>query len=216
MSMVVAYTRISGVDQTQYPSERPSVNPANCQDILGTYSVTPKEGVREACQVAKEAFKTWRTVPAPIRGNFIHNLGLLLAENKITLAQWLTREVGKPYREALGDVQEAIDTCQFFTGEGRRLYGQTIPSEMGNKRLFTYRRPMGVCGIITAGNFPVAVPSWYIVPALLCGNTIVWKPSEDAPVLSYFFCQLIEKAGFPPGVFSMVLGDGATTGRFNR
>ncbi len=211
--MLTAYTRIAGEDQKQFASEHPSVNPAQFNDVLGTYPVTPKDGVREACLAAKAALPAWRQLPAPLRGNLIYNLGLLLTQNKTVLAQWLTREVGKPYREALGSVQEAIDTCQFFVSEGRRLYGQTIPSEMSNKKLFTYRRPLGVCGIITAGNFPIAVPAWYVIPALLCGNTIVWKPSEDSPILSYFFCQLIEKAGFPPGVFNLILGDGATTGQ---
>ncbi|WP_218079279.1 aldehyde dehydrogenase family protein [Anthocerotibacter panamensis] len=209
---LATYTRIRGQDQTQYASDQPSVNPARFTDVLGTYPVTSKEGVRAACIAAQEALPQWRSTPAPLRGNLIHNLSLLVTENKATLARWLTREIGKPYAEALGSVQEVIDTCQFFVSEGRRLYGQTIPSEMADKRLFTYRRPIGVCGIITAGNFPLAVPAWYVIPALLCGNTIVWKPSEDAPILSYLFCQLIEKAGFPPGVFNLVLGDGPTTG----
>ncbi|WP_287131070.1 aldehyde dehydrogenase family protein [Candidatus Cyanaurora vandensis] len=206
------YTRIQNQDQTQYPPERVSVNPARFEDEVGLYPITPLAGVKQACEAARQAFPSWRKVPAPLRGNLIYNLGQLVSANKTVLASWLTREVGKPYSEALGSVQEVIDTCQFFVSEGRRLYGQTVPSEMADKRLFTYRRPVGVCGIITAGNFPIAVPAWYVVPALLCGNTVVWKPSEDAPVLSYLFCQLVEKAGFPPGVFNMVLGDGATTG----
>jgi len=210
--MFPTYTRIAGQDQTAYPPTCSSVNPARSNDVVGTYPITPKAGVKLACETARTAFQTWKQVPAPLRGNLIYNLGQLVTANKATLAHWLTREVGKPYGEALGSVQEVIDTCQFFVSEGRRLYGQTIPSEMSDKKLFTYRRPVGVCGIITAGNFPIAVPAWYVVPALLCGNTIVWKPSEDAPVLSYLFCQLVEKAGFPPGVFNMVLGDGATTG----
>ncbi len=209
---ITAYTRIRGQDQTQYPSQHASTNPACFTDLVGTYPVTPLEGVEAACLAAREAFKSWSQVPAPLRGNLIYNLGQLVRENKVTLAQWLTREMGKPSAEALGSVQEVIDTCDFFLGEGRRLYGQTVPSEMGNKKLFTYRRPVGVCGIITAGNFPIAVPAWYVIPALLCGNTIVWKPSEDAPILAYLFCQLVEKAGFPAGVFSMILGDGPTTG----
>jgi len=132
--------------------------------------------------------------------------------NKERYARLVTREIGKPYKEALGSVQEAIDTCLFFVSEGRRLYGQTIPSEMHNKELFTYRRPVGVFGCMTACNFPVAVPSWYFVPALVAGNTCVWKPSEDAPVTSYFFTELLAKAGLPRGVFNTVLGGGPTTG----
>ena len=119
-------------------------------------------------------------MPAPVRGQVIANLGALVRANKEALAQIVTREIGKPIAEARGEVQEIIDTCDFFLGEGRRLYGQTVPSEMPDKPLFTFRVPVGVAAIITAGNFPVAVPSWYIVPALLCGNAVVWKPAEYA------------------------------------
>ena len=116
--------------------------------------------------------------------------------------------MGKTLKEARGDVQEAIDTCHFFQSEGRRLYGQTVPSEMQRKELTTYRRPLGVVGIITAGNFPIAVPSWKIIPALVTGNTIVWKPSEDCPASSYAFAKLIEEAGLPNGVLNVVFGGG--------
>jgi alpha-ketoglutaric semialdehyde dehydrogenase len=137
--------------------------------------------VREACVAAREAFPAWSKTPAPIRGELLGRLGEALAREKESLARLVTREMGKTLKEARGSVQEAIDTCRFFQSEGRRLYGQTVPSEMPNKELFTYRRPLGVVGIVTAGNFPIAVPSWKIVPALVTGNTIVWKPSEDAP-----------------------------------
>jgi aldehyde dehydrogenase (NAD+) len=142
----------------------------------------------------------------------LQNFALLLEKNKVALAQLVTREMGKPIREALGDVQEAIDTCHFFVSEGRRLYGQTIPSEMPMKELFTYRRPVGVFACITAGNFPVAVPAWYFVPALLCGNTCVWKPSEDTPETSLAFLKLLTAAGLPKGVFNLLLGTGLKTG----
>src|SRR5690606_28445217 len=118
-------------------------------------------------------------------------VGRLLSENKETLAKIVTREIGKTHKEALGSVQEAIDTAHFFQSEGRRLYGQTVPSEMRNKELYTYRKPLGVVGIITAGNFPIAVPSWKIIPALLTGNTVVWKPSEDAPAIAYLFGKIL-------------------------
>ena len=117
----------------------------------------------------------------------IGNIGKAIEREKESLSRLVTREMGKTLKEARGDVQEAIDTCHFFQSEGRSLYGQTVPSEMNNKELMTYRRPLGVVGIITAGNFPVAVPSWKIIPALLTGNTIVWKPSEDSPACSYAF-----------------------------
>jgi aldehyde dehydrogenase (NAD+) len=107
--------------------------------------------------------------------------GRIVERNKEALARLVTREVGKPYVESLGEVQEIVDTCDFFTGEGRRLYGQTVPSEMPDKQLFTFRMPVGVAAIITAGNFPVAVPSWYLIPALTCGNAVVWKPPSTPP-----------------------------------
>ena len=130
---------------------------------------------------ARGAAGPGREVPAPVRGRAIQQIGRLVEDNKEALARLVTREIGKPYAESLGEVQEIVDTCNFFLGEGRRLYGQTVPSEMPDKQLFTFRVPVGVAAIITAGNFPVAVPSWYLVPALLCGNAVVWKPAEYAP-----------------------------------
>jgi alpha-ketoglutaric semialdehyde dehydrogenase len=129
-------------------------------------------------------------------------------DNKEALSRLVTREIGKPYPEALGEVQEIVDTCDFFLSEGRRLYGQTIPSEMPDKQLFTFRTPVGVAAIITAGNFPVAVPSWYLVPALLCGNAVVWKPAEYAPALGEALTQLFLNGGLPDGVLNLVQCDG--------
>ena len=129
---------------------------------------------------ARSAQRSWAKVPAPARGRVIAQVGRLVEANKEALAALVTREIGKPYAEALGEVQEVIDTCDFFLGEGRRLYGQTVPSEMPDKQLFTFRVPVGVAVVVTAGNFPAAVPSWYLVPALLCGNAVVWKPAETA------------------------------------
>jgi len=189
-----------------------SVNPANTGDVIGEFSSSDKNVCRDACNAAKDAFSGWSKTPAPVRASVLQNFARLLEKNKNALAQLVTREMGKPIREALGDVQEAIDTCYFFISEGRRLYGQTVPSEMPNKELFTYRRPLGVFACITAGNFPVAVPSWYFVPALLCGNTCVWKPSEDTPETSLAFYKLLRAAGVPKGVFNIVFGEGQTTG----
>src|SRR5205823_5076822 len=138
----------------------------------------------------------WARVPAPVRGRVVAALGRLVESNKDTLAELVTREVGKPLAEARGEVQEIVDTCDFFLGEGRRLYGQTVPSEMPDKQLFTFRVPVGVAAVVTAGNFPVAVPSWYLVPALLCGNAVVWKPAEYAPATAEALAQLILHAGF--------------------
>ncbi|MDQ3974686.1 MAG: aldehyde dehydrogenase family protein, partial [Actinomycetota bacterium] len=146
----------------------------------------------------------------PVRGRAIQQLGRLVEANKPALARLVTREIGKPYAEALGEVQEIVDTCSFFLGEGRRLYGQTVPSEMPDKQLFTFRTPVGVAAVITAGNFPVAVPSWYVVPALLCGNTVVWKPAEYAPAAAEALTQLLAHAGLPAGTVNLVLADGPT------
>lgn len=189
-----------------------SVNPADRRDTVATFANATLAECEEACQKARSAFARWKNTPAPVRADIISHFGKLVSRNKEALSQILTREMGKPIREARGDVQEAIDTCIFFASEGRRLYGQTVPSEMPNKELFTFRRPVGVFACITAGNFPFAVPSWYFVPALLCGNTCVWKPSEDTPHLSLIFAELLHAAGVPKDVFHVVFGDGPSTG----
>ncbi len=186
-----------------------SRNSSRLADVVGHFPEATKEQVRAACEAAREAFRTWSRTPAPIRGQLIGQLGKALEREKESLSRLVTREMGKTLKEARGSVQEAIDTCHFFQSEGRRLYGQTVPSEMPRKELSTYRRPLGVVGIVTAGNFPIAVPSWKIVPALLTGNTVVWKPSEDAPAVAYAFAKLIEEAGVPAGVLNVVFGGGA-------
>jgi aldehyde dehydrogenase (NAD+) len=165
----------------------------------------------EACAAARTAQLGWARVPAPVRGRAIQQLGRLVEDNAEALARIMTLEIGKPLAEARGSVQEVVDTCNFFVSEGRRLYGMTVPSELPDKQLFTFRNPVGVAAIVTAGNFPVAVPSWYLVPALLCGNTVVWKPAEYAPATSEALAQLFLHAGFPEDVFNMVLADGAST-----
>ena len=147
-----------------------------------------------------------------MRGRAIAHIGRLVEANQEKLARLVTREIGKPYPEALGEVQEIIDTCDFFLGEGRRLYGQTVPSEMPDKQLFTFRNPVGVVAVITAGNFPVAVPSWYLVPALLCGNAVVWKPAEYSAAAAAAFHELFCRGGgLPPGVLNVVYADGPAT-----
>ena len=186
-----------------------SRNASDLSDVVGLFCEATREQVRDACIAANDAFKGWSKTPAPVRGELIGSVGRALEREKEALSRLVTREMGKTLKEARGSVQEAIDTCHFFQSEGRRLYGQTVPSEMPNKELTTYRRPLGVVGIVTAGNFPIAVPSWKIVPALLTGNTIVWKPSEDAPAVAYAFAKLIEEAGLPAGVLNVVFGGGA-------
>jgi alpha-ketoglutaric semialdehyde dehydrogenase len=165
----------------------------------------------EACAVARDAQRDWAATPAPVRGRVIERVGRLVEANAEALARLVTREIGKPLAEARGEVQEVVDTCTFFAGEGRRLYGQTVPSEMSDKQLFTFRVPVGVAAIITAGNFPVAVPSWYLVPALLCGNTAVWKPAEYTPAIAAAFTELFVRGGLPDGVLNTVLADGPST-----
>ena len=186
-------------------------NPANLEDIVAQVSLGDAATILDACRVAKRAEAEWASVPAAVRGRAVQQLGRLVEDNKDALARILTREIGKPMAESLGEVQEVIDTCSFFSSEGRRLYGQTVPSELPDKQLFTFRAPVGSCLIVTAGNFPVAVPSWYIVPALLCGNSVVWKPAEYTPATAASLSQLILHAGFPKDVFNLVLADGEQT-----
>ena len=186
-------------------------NPARLEDTVAEVRLGDAETFAEACRRAKEAQPAWAAIPAPVRGRVIQNLGRLVEDNFEALSRLVTREIGKPIRESRGEVQEVVDTCNFFLGEGRRLYGQTVPSEMPDKQLFTFRAPVGTAAIVTAGNFPVAVPSWYLVPALLCGNSVVWKPAEYAPATADAFAQLILHAGVPAGAFHLVLAEGPET-----
>ena len=186
-------------------------NPADLSEVVADAHLGDANTFVEAATAAREAQRAWASTPAPVRGRAIQQFGRLVEDNLEALARLITREIGKPIRESRGEVQEVIDTCTFFASEGRRLYGQTVPSELPDKQLFTFRAPVGVAAIITAGNFPVAVPSWYIVPALLCGNTVVWKPAEYAPATAEAFAQLLLHAGLPVGVFQMVLAGGEET-----
>src|SRR5215217_4217883 len=188
-----------------------STNPAQLSDVVAQVSLTDAQGFEDACRVARAAQREWASVPAPARGRVIAEVGRLFEANKEALSRLVTREIGKPYPEALGEVQEIIDTCDFFLGEGRRLYGQTVPSEMPDKQLFTFRMPVGVAAIVTAGNFPGAVPSWYLVPAILCGNAVVWKPAEYSAAIGSALAQLLHAGGVPKGVLNLVHADGAAT-----
>lgn len=188
-----------------------SQNPANLSDVVAKVPAATASDIVEAARLAKAAQVAWAKMPAPARGRVIANAGRLFEKNKDALSRLVTREMGKVFREALGDVQEVIDTCDFFLGEGRRLYGQTVPSEMPNKNLFTFRKPVGTALIITAGNFPAAVPSWYIIPALLTGNSVVWKPSEFTPAISKAMTDIFYAAGVPKDVLITVVADGKET-----
>src|ERR671914_586865 len=212
ISARTAASLVDGVPRTDAPGGRlESTNPANLSDVVAEVLLTDADGFVDACRAARAAQRDWAAVPAPARGRVIAEVGRLFEANKEALSRLVTREIGKPYAEALGEVQEVIDTCDFFLGEGRRLYGQTVPSEMPDKQLFTFRTPVGVAAIVTAGNFPGAVPSWYLVPALVCGNTVVWKPAEYAPALGEALTQLFQAGGLPEGVLNLVQADGPTT-----
>jgi acyl-CoA reductase-like NAD-dependent aldehyde dehydrogenase len=188
-----------------------SVNPADLSDIVARIELAGADGMVDAALAAKAAQPGWAAVPAPVRGQVVASIGRIVADNADTLARLVTREVGKPLAEARGEVQEIVDTCDFFLGEGRRLYGETVPSEMPDKQLFTFRTPVGVVAVITAGNFPVAVPSWYLVPALLCGNAVVWKPAEYAAACAQALYELFVAAGLPDGVLQVVQAEGQAT-----
>ena len=187
-----------------------SRNPARQSDLVGTFPSSGADDVAAAVAAAREAFKTWRLVPAPKRGEILKRVGDLLTERKNEFARAMTREMGKPFFETKGDVQEAIDTAYYAMTMGRQLFGHTVPSEMNDKFNMTVRRPIGVCGLITAWNFPVAVPTWKMFPAILSGNTVVFKPSEDAPHSGMLLVQIMHDAGVPPGVVNLVQGAGET------
>ncbi len=188
-----------------------SLNPARLDEVVAEAVLGDASTFVDACRAARAAQAGWAATPAPVRGRAIATIGRLVEDNAEALARLVTREIGKPYPEALGEVQEIVDTCDFFLSEGRRLYGQTVPSEMPDKQLFTFREPVGVAAIVTAGNFPVAVPAWYLVPALLCGNTVVWKPADYTPALGEALAQLFLHGGLPDGVLNLVQADGPTT-----
>ncbi|MEJ7820478.1 MAG: aldehyde dehydrogenase family protein, partial [Rubrobacteraceae bacterium] len=188
-----------------------STNPARTDETVAEVLLGDAGAFVAACRAARGAQREWAAVPAPARAQVIKKIGRLVESNKEALARLVTREIGKPYAEALGEVQEIIDTCDFFTGEGRRLYGQTVPSEMSDKQLFTFRVPVGVAAIITAGNFPVAVPSWYLIPALTCGNAVVWKPAEYSPAIADALAQIFINGGLPDGVLNVVQAEGQPT-----
>src|SRR5687767_15727304 len=185
-----------------------TINPAN-EEVLAEVARAEISDVDRAVSAATEAFKSWRLVPAPLRGELLFKIGDLLKQKKEELSQLLTQDMGKVISEARGDVQEAIDMAYFMGGEGRRLLGYTAPVEMPNKFGMAVRDPAGVVGLITPWNFPIAVPSWKIFPALVAGNTIIWKPSPETPAISAAFVKVFEEAGLPPGVFNLIMAPGA-------
>ena len=187
-------------------------NPANSDGLIGLFPSSTAEDVNDAVDVAKAAFAKWRLVPAPRRAEILYRTAEILVKRKEDLARDMTREMGKPLAETRGDVQEAIDMTYFMAGEGRRLFGQTVPSELPNKFAMSVRDPLGVVGMITPWNFPMAIPSWKIMPALVCGNTVVIKPAEDTPLATYNLVHILTEAGLPKGVVNIVNGMGPDAG----
>jgi alpha-ketoglutaric semialdehyde dehydrogenase len=188
-------------------------NPADRTDLVGRFPRSSADDVQRAAQSALEGFVQWSRTPAPVRGQVLQRVGDLLVRRKEEIARAMTREMGKVLLETRGDVQEGIDTAYYAHTEGRRLFGRTVPSELRDKWAMSYRRPIGVAGIVTPFNFPLAVPTWKIFPALLCGNAVVWKPSEDVPHTATLLVELLLEAGLPPEVIQLVHGLGAEAGK---
>ena len=187
-------------------------NPANTDDLIGLFQDSSRADVDAAIEAASRAYETWRLVPAPVRAEMLFKAAQLIVERKEEYARDMTREMGKVLNETRGDVQEAIDMTFYIAGEGRRMFGQTVPSELRNKFAMSVRQPLGVCSIITPWNFPMAIPSWKIIPALVCGNTVVFKPASQTPLSAANFVKVLADAGIPKGVVNMVTGDGAEVG----
>ena len=189
-----------------------NLNPADTRDVVGIFQRSDKRDVDDAVSAARQAFERWRLVPAPKRAEIIYRAGELIRARKEDLARAMTREMGKILIETRGDVQEGIDMAYLAGGEGRRMYGVTTPSEMPNKWAMSVRAPIGVVGVITPWNFPFAIPSWKLMPALVAGNTAVFKPAGDTPEMAWHFVKVFEEAGLPPGVLNLVFGSGSQVG----
>jgi aldehyde dehydrogenase (NAD+) len=189
-----------------------SRNPANWSEIVGTLPKSNAADVEAAVKAARAAYEKWRLVPAPARGDIMRKIGDLLVQRKEELAKLMTREMGKVLAETRGDVQEGIDTAYYAATEGRRLFGHTVPSELPNKFAMAIRVPIGVAGIITPWNFPLAIPTWKMFPAILSGNTVVFKPASDTPATATALVQLMHEAGLPDGVVNIVHGGGGAVG----
>src|SRR5499427_1634535 len=187
-------------------------NPADTDEIIGEFPLSSEADVEQAVAAARAAYAKWRLVPAPKRSEILFRAAELLIKRKEEFSRDMTREMGKVLAEARGDVQEAIDMTYYMAGEGRRFFGQTTPSELPNKFAMSVRQPIGVCGMITPWNFPMAIPSWKMMPALVSGNTVVLKPAEDTPLSSYHLVQVLTEAGVPRGVVNLVSGNGPNAG----
>jgi acyl-CoA reductase-like NAD-dependent aldehyde dehydrogenase len=189
-----------------------SINPAIASEVVGVVSQSGEADVDKAVDAARRAFEGWRLTPAPKRGEIIFKAAATLVKRKRELGELMTREMGKILPESLGDVQEAIDMAYYMAGEGRRMSGETIPSELPDKDCKSVRVPVGVCGLITPWNFPIAIPSWKLMPALVCGNTVVFKPSSYVAVCATRIVEILHEAGIPKGVLNLVHGTGEEAG----
>jgi len=187
-------------------------NPANWEELVGTFPKSDERDVLKAVESAKKALKDWSNMPVPKRGEILGRAGDIMVERKEEIAQLMTREMGKILKETRGDTQEGIDTAYYAFGEGRRSFGITTPSELPNKTIYTILKPIGIAGIISPWNFPMAIPTWKIFPALLTGNTVVFKPASDTPATANLFIEILDKAGVPTGVVNLVNGPGSSVG----
>ncbi|MGH2413787.1 MAG: aldehyde dehydrogenase family protein, partial [Microcystaceae cyanobacterium] len=190
-----------------------SRNPADWRELVATFPASSAGDVDTAVAVARQAYATWRLVPAPARAELVFRVGELLLARKEELAHLMSQEMGKPLTESRGDVQEGIDCAFYYAGEGRRLFGQTTPSELSNKFAMTVRVPVGVCALITPWNFPIAIPCWKALPALVCGNTIIFKPAKDTAACATLLTEVFHEAGIPAGVVNLIHGSGEEVGR---
>ena len=188
-------------------------NPAAWDEVIGCFPRSGPDDVARAVASAKRGFAAWSRTPAPARGEVLHRVGDLLAQRKEQIAQAMTREMGKVLAETRGDVQEGIDTAHYAHTEGRRLFGRTVPSELRNKWAMSFRRPIGIAGLITPFNFPLAIPTWKMFPALLCGNAVIFKAAEDVPHTAHLLVEILLEAGLPPEAVQLVHGEGSVVGK---
>src|SRR5690349_23340152 len=198
-----------GPESDEYFDNR---NPADRADVIGKFPLSDRRDVERAVESARRGFERWRRTPAPARGDVLRTVGDLMTRRKEEIADAMTREMGKPLQETRGDVQEGIDTAYYAASEGRRLFGKTVPSELRNKWAMSYRRPIGVAGLICPFNFPMAIPTWKMFPALVCGNAVIFKPAEDVPHTGTLLVEILLEAGLPPEVIQLVHGRGEDVG----
>src|SRR5215216_5127345 len=189
-----------------------NVNPADTEDVLGTVRLSTREEARGAVEAAAEAFRGWRSTPAPARGRIVARFARLLEREKESVAALLTREEGKTLSESRGELQRAINVAEFCAGESRRMNGETIQSELPANFAYTIKEPHGVVACITPWNFPIAIPAWKLAPALVAGNTVVFKPATLTPLTATLMTEIFIEAGIPTGVLNMVLGSGSEAG----